>query len=267
MKIILLYLYILILFSIFSCSKKDKKNKVHSLEKNIEITINQPISSPYPNQVYKFSKMETLKYKLTSFQLFTSKFNQFLTTFSFVINFKKEDDKYKVYFTDFKLKNITYYGYADFKEIKRRYELTINSLYFYVKINKTGKKEFFTDRQISSNPNLMETAYFIYGIIEKLFPEFPVKGEIKYYKYIKDYDGNYQKTLKEKLTVKKIYYPKYLLLKGKNKKLTLRLLFNTQKGITETLNYLIISKDNIKFNMKDYPYSLKNYFFIKKIPK
>jgi len=287
MKLFILLCNIFIIIFITSCSKSKKEIKVFELNKNIEFNLDNKdllnSKEEIRNILYDFLiQKDIIKYSVNSFQLFTSKYNQILMMIKFKINFKKikEEDGgfiYKIYFTDFELKHKLYYGYFDFELVNKKYNLIMNALYFNIVIDNYGKKIFDIESKVSFNPSLKSMSGFIFNIINYIFLELP-KSKIvdnnfiftnKKYELtdLKDEDGSillkYDNSEKNNIDIEPL--KDYLILKSDNKNSKIRILYSKKDKIPEKINLLFENGDKLKFEDKEYTYSVKNYYFIHKI--
>ncbi len=288
MKFFILFSNIFILFFITSCSKTKKETKVFVLDKNIEFNLdksnlNNSNSNSSKKLEYNFkAQKDIIKYKLKSLQLFTSKNNQILLTVSFIINFKKSEDKknnfkYKIYFSNFKIKHKVYNGYFDFNTVNKKYNLIMNALYFNILINSYGNKSFEIENKVGLNSNLKSMASFIFNIINYIFLEFPTNKiensnfifTDKKYELTSNYSENGSLLLKydssNKINFNIEYKNDFIILKSDDKKKKIRILFSEKEKMPQKINLLFEDKDKLKFENKEYTYSLKNYYFIEKI--
>lgn len=287
MKFFILFSNIFILFFITSCSKTKKEAKFFILDKNIEFNLDKSdLNNSNKNNTkleYNFKEQKNIiKYKLKSLQLFTSKNNQVLLTVSFIINFQKNEEKennfkYKIYFSNFNIKHKVYYGYFDFNTVNKKYNLIMNALYFNILINSYGNKSFEIENKIALNSNLKSMASFIFNIINYIFLEFPT-NKIENNKFIfmdKKYEltSNYNKdgsislkyntSSKINFTISKI--SDFTILKSDNNKSKIRMLFSNKEKMPKKINLLFKDSDKLKFENKEYSYSIKTYYFIEKI--
>jgi len=59
----------------------------------------------------------------------------------------------------------------------------------------------------------------------------------------------------------------YTILKSDDLKSKLRVLFSLKDKFPEKINLLFEDKDKLEYKNQEYEYSIKNYFFIKKLNK
>ena len=286
MKFFILLGNIFIILFITSCSDNKKKFNVLTLDKNIEFKQVSNLKSSKVkgfNLKYNFkSSKNIIKYKLKSLQLFTSKNSQVLLTVNFIINFKKYETtdknlKFKIYFSNFNIKHKVYYGYFDFNSINKKYNLIMNALYFNILMNNYGKKSFRIENKVGLNSNLKSMAGLIFNIINYIFLEFPehkTSGNKfiytdKKYELTSTYNEDGSLFLKYN-TNNKINFTlenkgDFTILKSDSDKKKIRILFPDKENMPQKINLLFEDGDKLKFEDKEYTYSLKTYYFIEKL--
>jgi hypothetical protein len=286
MKFFIIFFINIFLFFTVSCSKNKEKVKKFELNENIEFNLDNMVesnSNNLDNLTYDFSKQENkIIYNVKSKQLFTSKYNQVLLTINFDIILNKVEKKdnnfiYKVYFNNLKLKHKLYYGYIDFQKISNKYQLIINSLYFNLLINNLGDKSFKIENKLALNSNLKKMAGFIFNLINYIFLEIPKEKIINNtftindnkYELTSEFEEDGSILLKHNTSGKKnitIESKKdFLILKSNSNKSSIRVLFSLKDKLPQKINLLFEDGDKLKFEDKDYQYSIKNYFFIERI--
>jgi len=290
-----------------SCSKEKKKVKKFELNKNIDFKEesftkknNIPIKDKKIYYDFK-NKKDKIIYSVDSLQLLTSTYSQILITINFDINFKRildEDKKtkkekikkkennieenkfkYKVYFTNFKLKHKVFYGFIDFSSIKKKYSLLINSIYFNMKIDKYGKKTFNIENKVALNSKFKAMSGFIFNLLNNIFIELPKNLESnksfsffnKKFELSSEYEENGSLKLKLNADSRRLIEQEeksdYTILKSDDLKSKLRVLFSLKDKFPEKINLLFEDKDKLEYKDQEYEYSIKNYFFIKKLNK
>ena len=148
-----------------------------------------------------------------------------------------------------------------------------------MKIDKYGKKIFNVENKIALNSKFKAMTGFIFNLLNNIFIEFPENLESgKNFNFI---DKKYELTseqeedgsLKLKLsansrkTIKQELKNNYTILKSNsaNSKNKLRVLFSINDKFPIKINLLFEDKDKLEFKDEEFEYSIKNYFFIKKL--